>query len=139
MWVQAMNDELEAMTSNNTWTLVPRPQNRKVVGSRWVYRIKHKPNGDVERYKARLVAKGCTQVEGTDYFDTFSSVAKIVTVRTLLAIASIKEWFLYQMDVSNAFLHGDLNEEIYMSPPPGMLPPNDSRVCKLQKSIYGLK
>ena len=138
-WIKAMKEELSAMENNQTWTLVPRPANRKVVGSRWVYRIKHKPSGEIDRFKARLVAKGHTQIEGCDYFETFSPVAKITSVRTLLAVASIKNWNLYHMDVSNAFLHGDLQEDIYMTPPPGLLPPSDTRVCKLSKSIYGLK
>lgn len=134
-----MNEELSALELNDTWKIVLKLKDRKVIGSRWVYNIKHKFNGDIERLKARLVAKGHTQIEGFDYTETFSLIAKIVSVRTLIAVASIKNWYIFQMDVSNAFLHGDLNEEIFMNPPPGMLSPDDTKVCKLKKSLYGLK
>ncbi|KAE8668142.1 hypothetical protein F3Y22_tig00112344pilonHSYRG00066 [Hibiscus syriacus] len=110
-WIKAMNEEFLALESNNTWSLVPLPSNKTPIGSKWVYRIKYKSNGEVERFKARLVAKGYTQREGVDYVETFSPVAKMVTVRTVLALASIHQWPLFQMDVYNAFLQGDLVEE----------------------------
>ncbi|CAN1852203.1 Retrovirus-related Pol polyprotein from transposon TNT 1-94 [Linum perenne] len=137
-WVNAMKDELAAMEENHTWDLVPLPEGKRTVGCRWVYRIKYRSDGTVERHKARLVAKGFTQIYGIDFLDTFSPVAKINSVKTLLAVASIKGWHLQQMDVSNAFLHGDLDEEVYMQVPDG-LDCKPGMCCKLRKSLYGLK
>jgi hypothetical protein len=138
-WVKAMNSELDALTKTGTWVLVDLLPNVKPIGNRWVYKVKHKSDGSIERYKARLVAKGYTQIEGLDFFDTFSPVAKLTTVRMLLALASIKGWFLYQLDVNNAFLHGDLQETVYMTVPDGVHCAKPNQVCKLQKSLYGLK
>ncbi|VVA26044.1 Hypothetical predicted protein, partial [Prunus dulcis] len=119
-WQQAMRSELQALESNHTWTLTPLPPGKHPIGCRWVYKIKHHSDGSIERYKARLVAKGYTQTEGVDFHDTFSPTAKMVTVRSLLALAAASSWPLHQLDVHNAFLHGDLHEEIYMTPPPGL-------------------
>ncbi|CAJ2656892.1 unnamed protein product [Trifolium pratense] len=119
-WVEAMNAELQALQQNKTWIFVDAPPNIKPIGSKWVYKIKHKADGTIERYKARLVAKGYNQVEGVDFFETFSPVAKITTVRTLIALAAINSWHLHQLDVNNAFLHGDLQEDVYMSIPQGV-------------------
>jgi hypothetical protein len=138
-WVKAMNAELEALKQNKTWVLVDKPANVKPIGSRWVYKVKHKADGSIERYKARLVAKGYTQVEGIDFFETFSHVAKITTVRFLLALAAIQNWNLHQLDVNNAFLHGDLHEDVYMNIPQGVSSPKPNQVCKLLKSLYGFK
>jgi hypothetical protein len=113
-WIQAMNLELEALTKTGTWKIVDLPTNVKPIGCRWVYRVKFKSDGSVDRYKARLVAKGYNQVEGLDFFDTFSPVAKLTTVRLLLALSSIHNWHLHQLDVNNAFLHGELQEDVYM-------------------------
>ncbi|KAM7485260.1 hypothetical protein LguiA_001269 [Lonicera macranthoides] len=139
-WQAAINSELQALQANGTWSLTPLPAGKTPIGCRWVYKIKRRADGSVERYKARLVAKGFTQLEGVDYHDTFSPTAKIVTVRCLLAIAAARGWSLNHMDVNNAFLHGDLHEEIYMSPPPGLRRQGEEHlVCRLHKSLYGLK
>jgi hypothetical protein len=134
-----MNDELEALTKTGTWTFVDLPPLAKPIGGKWVYKVKYKSDGTIERYKARLVAKSYNQVEGLDFFDTFSPVAKLTTVRLLLAVASIKQWHLHQLDVNNAFLHGDLDEDVYMTVPDGVTPAKPGQVCKLLKSLYGLK
>ena len=115
-----MDSELRALQENGTWTLTSLPPGKTPIDCRWVYKVKHKADGSVERYKARLVAKGFTQLEGVDYQETFSPTAKIITVRCLLALGAARGWQLHQLDVNNAFLHGDLSEEIYMSPPPGL-------------------
>ncbi|XP_073268340.1 uncharacterized protein [Populus alba] len=138
-WQHAMTNEITALEKNQTWDLVILPPNKTVIGCKWVYKVKFQADGQVERYKARLVAKGYTQQEGIDFFDTFSPVAKITTVRVLLTIAAANNWHLHQFDVDNAFLHGDLHEEVFMQLPPSYSNHNDPRVCKLKKSIYGLK
>ncbi|KAL4558415.1 hypothetical protein LXL04_036615 [Taraxacum kok-saghyz] len=144
-WCEAMKAELDAMAANNTWTIMPLPKNKNTVGCRWVYKVKHGSNGVIERHKARLVAKGFNQKEGIDYFETFSPVAKLVTVKMLLAIAAAKKWDLVQLDVNNTFLNGELNEEVFMDIPSGLDFQGESKnsdsklVCKLNKSIYGLK
>ena len=135
-----MVDEMQALEDNGTWELVPLPLGKTTVGCRWVYTVKVGPNGQVDRLKARLVAKGYTQVYGIDYCDTFSPVAKLTTVRLFLAMAVIRHWPLHQLDIKNAFLHGDLEEDIYMEQPPGFVAQGEyGLVCKLHRSLYGLK
>ncbi|RVW91047.1 Retrovirus-related Pol polyprotein from transposon TNT 1-94 [Vitis vinifera] len=139
-WRQAMVDEMAALHSNGTWDLVVLPSGKSTVGCRWVYAVKVGPDGQVDRLKARLVAKGYTQVYGSDYGDTFSPVAKIASVRLLLSMAAMCSWSLYQLDIKNAFLHGDLAEEVYMEQPPGFVAQGESGlVCRLRRSLYGLK
>ncbi|GLT64493.1 hypothetical protein SLA2020_369820 [Shorea laevis] len=138
-WREAMRKEITTLEQNETWTLERLPPGKQAIDSKWVYKIKYNPDGTVERYKVRLVAKGFTQIEGLDYHETFAPVAKLVTVRVLLAVASIKHWELHQLDVNNAFLQGDLHEEVFMKIPQGFLTKNEHRVCKLHKSLYGLK
>ncbi|MFS7932971.1 putative RNA-directed DNA polymerase [Helianthus anomalus] len=138
-WRDAMQKEIKALEENDTWTIEDLPHGKRTIDSKWVYKIKYKPNGEIERYKARLVAKGYTQMEVVDYHDTFAPVAKLVTVRSLLAIAVKKEWIIHQLDVNNAFLHGDLHEEVYMRIPQGYDKGGERKVCRLRKSLYGLK
>lgn len=138
-WNAAMAEEIRALESNKTWTIEKLPSGKRPIGCRWVFKVKRQADGSVERYKARLVAKGFTQVEGVDFHETFAPVAKLVTVRCLLSVAVAKGWELHQMDVNNAFLHGDLNEEVYMQLPPGFSSSKSGYVCRLRKSIYGLR
>ena len=140
MWRKSMDDELKALEETNTWNIVHLPPGKHVVGCRWVYRFKFNPDGSIERPKSRVVAQGFTQHFGVDYKETFAPVAKMSTVKVLLSVAANHGWSLSQMDVKNAFLHGELEEEVYMKIPPGHpLCGDPSRVCKLNKSIYGLK
>ena len=135
-WEQAMREELDALEKNKTWQLVARPTGRKVIGCKWVYKIKRTPDGAPERYKARLCAKGFSQREGIDFNETFSPVVRYDSVRVLLALAAQNDYEISQFDIKTAFLHGELEEEIYMDLPEGM---SGSQVCKLNKSLYGLK
>ncbi|KAL0361434.1 UNVERIFIED_CONTAM: Retrovirus-related Pol polyprotein from transposon RE1 [Sesamum radiatum] len=137
-WERAMAEELQALEQNETWTLTSLPKGKNAIGSRWIYKLKLNPDGSVNRYKARLVAKGYSQIEGVDYTESFSPVAKNVTVRIFLSIAAAYSWPLHQLDVNNAFLHGFLDEEVHMSPPDGYSVAL-GQVYKLQKSLYGLK
>ena len=109
------------MLSNDTWDLVPLPEGKNVVGSCWVFKLKHNSDGSVERYKACLVAQGYSQSEGVDYQEVFSPVVRYSIIRSLLAVANIYDWEIHQMDVKTAFLHGDLEEEIYMRQPGGYI------------------
>jgi Reverse transcriptase (RNA-dependent DNA polymerase) len=135
-----MAQELNALAQNNTWTLIPASEAQNVVGCKWVYKTKRKSTGEIERHKARLVAKGYTQEVGLDYTDTFSPVIKPTTIRLVLSLAVTNHWHIKQLDVNNAFLHGNLNETIYMAQPLGFLDPlHPTHVCKLHKALYGLR
>ncbi|CAL1358977.1 unnamed protein product [Linum trigynum] len=138
-WNAAMRVEMDALEENHTWDLVPREENMQVIGSRWVYNIKMHPDGAIERFKARVVAQGFKQEYGIDYEETFAPVVKMQTVRCVFAVAAMKGWSLIQLDVKNAFLHGNLKETIYMERPPGYEKGDSTMVCKLIRSLYGLK
>uniref|UniRef100_A0A251T5P9 non-specific serine/threonine protein kinase n=1 Tax=Helianthus annuus TaxID=4232 RepID=A0A251T5P9_HELAN len=139
-WVQAMQAEFNALQVNDTWELVPRPDNHPVIRCMWLFRHKFKSDGSLERYMARLVVNGKSQTVGIDCDDTFSPVVKPATIRTVLSLAVSRAWPIHQLDVKNAFLHGHLNETVYMHQPAGF---TDKRypnfVCRLKKSLYGLK
>jgi len=134
-----MQAELTTLENTGKWKLVDLPPNIKPIGCRWIYKIKHHADGTIERYKARLVTKSYNQIEGLDYFDTYSPVAKLATVITVIALASINNWHIHQLDVNNAFLHGDLQEDVYMVVPQGVITSKPNQVCKLMKFLYGLK
>ena len=139
-WKLAVKEEMDALRKNNTWSITVLPHNKRAIGCKWVFTVKCKADGNVERYKARLVAKGFTQTHGIDYQETFAPVAKINSIRILLSLAVNFNWPLHQFDVKNAFLNGELHEEVYMSLPPGFEENlGRDKVCKLKKSLYGLK
>ncbi|GJQ92447.1 putative RNA-directed DNA polymerase [Tanacetum coccineum] len=138
-WIEAMNSEMEALNRNKTWIITDLPKNRKAIGSKWIFKVKYKYTGKVERFKARLVAKGFSQKEGIDYEEIFSPVVKMVTVRCHLSLVVQKGWVVYQLDINNAFLYGEIVKDVYMTLPEGYFDVNDKKVCKLQKSLYGLK
>ena len=139
-WRSAMIKEMDALNGNGTWNLVHLPTGKKVIRCRWVFAIKVNPDGSVARLKARLVAKGYAQTYGVDYSDTFSPVAKMAYVRLFISLAAIHNWDLHQLDIKNAFLHGDLQEEVYMEQLPGFVTQGEiGKVCRIRKLLYGLK
>lgn len=163
-WCEAMITELNALERNNTWTIQELPAEQSVVTCKWLFKLKFKSDGTLDRHKAMLVARGFTQIEGLDYSETFAPIARMITIRTLLSVAAATNGSIVQMDVTNAFLHGDLEEEVFMTLPPaysflkrlqasshGELSQHCSQgeifgetngsslVCKLNKSLYGLK
>ena len=139
-WKEAMEREMESLHSNEVWELVEPPPDRKIVGSKWVFKQKMDADGVVKQYKARLVAQGCSQQYGLDYEETFSPVVRFESVRSVIALSTHNKLQLHQMDVSTAFLHGELSEEVYMKQPDGFIKPGQEHlVCHLKRSIYGLK
>jgi hypothetical protein len=108
LWDKTMDEEMVALDANRTWELVPLPEGKKAIGCKWVYKVKHNSDGSISRYKARLVTKGYAQTHGIDYEETFALVAKMATMKAAIAVAASRGWVLHQMDVKNAFLHGEL-------------------------------
>ena len=139
-WRKAMEEEIGALQANHTWDLTPLPHGKCFIGCRWVFTVKLNPDGSLHRLKARLVAKGYSQAYGIDYDETFSPVAKMPSVRICISLAAINHWPLHQLDIKNAFLNGVLEEEVYMEQPPGFVVKEEaSKVCRLRRSLYGLK
>lgn len=137
-WIAAMNDEFDSLMKNGTWILVSSPINQHIIDNRWVFKKKENPDGSLDRFKARLVVRGFDQVFGIDYNETFSPVVKHTSIRTIFALAAIRNMKMKQFDVKTAFLYGDLKEDVYMKQPIGY-DDGSGRVCKLVKSLYGLK
>ena len=138
-WRHAMAEEIRASEENKTWTIEELPPGKKPISCKWVYRVKYRSDGTIERFKARLVVRGDHQLEGFDFTETFAPVAKMYSVRTFLSVAVARGREIHQMDVNNAFPHGDLEEEVYMKLPPGFSSSSPTKVCKLRKSLYGLR
>ena len=133
-------EESDDMIKNETWYESELPKGKRAVSCKWIYTIKYLPDGTIDRKKTRLVARGFTQTYGEDYIDTFAPMAKLHMIRIILSIATNLGWGLWQMDVKNAFLQGELEDEVYMQPPPGLeslVKPGN--VLRLKKAIYGLK
>ena len=135
-----MHEELHQFVRNDVWELVPRLKGVNVIGTKWIFKNKSDEHGTVIRNKSRLVAQGYTQVEGVDFDETFAPIARLESIRILLAIANHLNFKLYQMDVKSAFLNGMLHEEVYVEQPKGFVDPHKSDdVCKLKRVLYGLK
>jgi hypothetical protein len=131
---------MDSIISNETWEITDLPAGCKPMGCKWIFRRKRRPDGTIEKYKARLVAKGFTQKKEEDYFDTYSPVARLPTICVLLALAAAYKLLVHQMDVKTTFPNGELEEEIYMQQPEGfVVKGQDNKVCRLIKSLYGLK
>ena len=140
LWKEVINSEVESILSNHTWKLVDLPPGNKPLQCKWIFKRKMKADGAIDKYKAKLVVKGYKQQEGLDYFDTYSLVTRITSIRMLITIATVYKLEIHQMDVKTAFLNGDLEEEIYLEQPEGLIVlGHEQKVCRLIKSLYGLK
>jgi len=139
-WHDAMEQEFDALQRNQTWRFVDRPPGANVVSGKWVFKHKLKPDGTLERYKARWVVRGFTQQAGIDFGETFTPVVKPTTIRTVLTIAASRRWATKHLDMSNAFLHGHLQERVLCQQPVGFIDKaQPNTVCLLDKSLYGLR
>ena len=134
LWQAAMTEELDVLSRNRNWDLVDLPPDKSMVGCKWVFKIKTRSDGSIERYKACLVAKSFTQEYGIDYEETFAPIPRLSSVRTLLTVAASRQWKLFQMDVKNAFPNGDFSEEVYMQPLTGLSHPPD-KVCQFRRAL----
>ena len=141
-WQRAIKNEVKALPDNETWNLVRPPTDRDVVPGKWVYKVKLAPSGQVDKYKARYVVKGFKQVERLDYFETFAPTCKPETFRILLQLSTKQGHAIHQFDVKTAFLHSPIEEEVYLEQPQEFVKQEsngEKLVCRLSKSIYGLK
>lgn len=135
-----MDAEIQAIQRNDTWELIDPPPNCKVVGVNWIFKTKLKETGEIDKFKARLVAKGYTQEVGIYYSEIFAPVARLETIRTVVALATTKRWGIHQLDIKSTFLHGAINENVYLEQPPGYVFRGcEHQVYKLKKTLYGLK
>jgi hypothetical protein len=135
-----MLEEYRSIMKNNVWEIVPRPEDKSVVSSKWIYKIKHAADGSIEKYKARFVARGFSQKEGIDYDEIFAPVARYTSIRSVISLASVLGWKLHQMDVKTTFLNGKIEHEVFVEQPEGFVMHSKvSHVCKLRKALYGLK
>jgi len=140
VWVKAMEEEVKMIEKNNTWELVNCPQGKDIILVKWVYKAKLNLDGTIQKHKARLVVKGYSLQPGIDYNETFALVARLDTIRALIALTTQKGWNIYQLDVKSAFLNGVLKEEIYVEQPQGFINKgNEGKVLRLKKALYGLK
>jgi hypothetical protein len=135
-----MIEEYDSILKNDVWAVVPRPRGKSVVTSKWLYKMKHTTNGNVEKFKARFVAHGFSQKEEIDYDEILAPVARYTSVRIIISLATVFGWKLHQMDVNTAFLNSEVEQEVYIEQPEGlMIHRKESHVCKLKKTLYGLK
>ena len=139
LWHKACEEEMEAHRLNGTWEIVKLPPGKRAIGSRWFMKVKHNADGSLDRYKARLVAKGYSQRPGFDFKETFAPTVRYSTIRIILAIAALEDLELRSVDISHAYLNGELEEEIFMQQPEGFEVGGPEYVCRLRKSLYGLK
>jgi len=139
-WKKAMIEELDSIEKNDSWRLVQLPTDKKCIDVKWVFKTKLKPDGQTAKYKARLVARGFLQKYGQDYYEVYATVARMETIRLIVAIAVKNNWSMYQLDVKSAFLNGELEEEVYVNQPPGfVIKGKEEYVYKLDKALYVLK
>ena len=140
VWLDACREEIASIETNQTWVLVDLPAGAKPIGLKWVFKVKRNPDGSVNKYKARLVAKGYVQRHRIDYDEVFAPVARIETIRLIIALAASNRWEVHHLDVKTAILHGDLKEEVYVSQPEGfVVKGREDKVYRLSKALYGLK